>query len=158
MRFKVDESYTIRHQILETLFNDQETSGVCDKRVGSIDISKQTKCPIDKLHRYHEILKKDDEIDCCEENGHHRMYIKELGRYAYLEKKYLKEGRADLWDYYYHPMKVIIPTIAVIVSIWAICVSYFSTSRQLQKLSDKDQQIEQRMLKIEGKILPDSTK
>lgn len=148
MRFKVDESYTIRHKILETLFKDQEATGICDKRVGSIDICKQTNCPIDKVHRYHEILKKDNEIDCCEEHGHHRMFIKELGRYAYLEKKYLKEGRADLWDYYYHPMKVIIPFIAVVVSVLAIWFNFNYTSR-LQKLTNQVEQLEKRIIQIE---------
>ena len=148
MRFKVDESFTIRHKILETLFNDQETSGVCDKRVGSIDICKQNKCPIDKVHRYHEILKKEDEIDCCEENGHHRMFIKEAGRYAYLEKKYEKQGWTELWDFWFQPLKVIIPFFALVVSAVAIILNLSQTSK-LERLNNRIDQLEKDRITID---------
>lgn len=65
LRFKIDESYIIRHKILEALFNEQERTNDCESSVGSIRVAEMTNIPIQKIHRYHEILKKDDEIECC---------------------------------------------------------------------------------------------
>lgn len=141
MKFRVDESFTIRHKVLETLFNDQEESGECEKRVGSIDICKKTKCPIDKVHRYHEILKKEKEIDCCEENGQHRMFILEAGRYAYLENKYKKLGWFDLWEYWFQPLKVIIPFFALVASAIAIIFN-LSQSSKVERLNNRIDQLE----------------
>lgn len=122
MKLKVEESFKIRHKILEHLFKEQEKlSGAdCNKRFGSIELHTKLNIPIEKIHRYHEILKKDDEIDCCETDNQHKMFIKEKGRYAYLENKYLKQGRFELWEYYFQPLKVIVPILAVIVSTTAI--------------------------------------
>ncbi len=141
MKFKVHESYKIRHKILAYLYEDQYKNKDCDKRIGSIEISEKTKIPIDKIHKYHEILMKDDEIDCIEKDGQHSMKIMSLGRYAYLEEKYIKNGWTDLWDYWFQPLKVIVPLIALIVSSYAIW--YNSTlSDKIKKIANKVEKLE----------------
>lgn len=143
MKFKVEESFRVRHKLLEHLFNEQEklSSSDCNKRFGSIDIHTKCKIPIEKIHRYHEILKKDDEIDCCETDGQHKMFIKEKGRYAYLENKYLKQGWFDLWEYWFQPLKVIVPFIALIVSVYAIIYN-IKQSNKIEQLNKRIDQIE----------------
>lgn len=145
MKFKVDESFKIRHQILEYLFNEQgKLSGDdCEKRFGSIDIHTKTNIPIDKIHIYHEILKKDSEIDCSENGGQHMMFIKEKGRYAFLENKYLKQGWFELWEYWFQPLKVIVPFIALIVSIAAIAYN-MKQSNKIELINKRIDQIESR--------------
>ncbi|MBK7882139.1 MAG: hypothetical protein IPJ83_16525 [Saprospiraceae bacterium] len=149
MKFKVEESFKIRHKLLEYLFNEQEKLSKTDfnKRFGSIDLHTKLNIPIEKIHRYHEILKKDDEIDCCETDGQHKMFIKEKGRYAYLEKKYLKQGWFELWEHWFQPLKVIVPFIAVSVSVFAIIYNK-KQSNKVEALGKKIDQIE---LRIEAK-------
>lgn len=130
---KIDKSYRIRHKILKTLYDDQEKSNDCFKRVTSKEISKNTNIPLGRLHFFHELLKQNDEIDCCEQDELHQMYIKEQGRYSYLDEKYIKEGRKLYWDKIYDPLKVILPIITICISAYAIYINS-TTSDKLKGL------------------------
>jgi hypothetical protein len=133
---KIHKSFRTRHKILKTLYDDQEKANDCFKRVSSKDISDCSKIPLDQLHFYHELLKQNDEIDCCEQDGLHQMYIKEQGRYSYLDEKYLKEGRKLYWDKIYDPLKVILPLITICISVFAIYINS-TTSQKLKGLQDQ---------------------
>lgn len=143
MRFKTDESYAIRHKILEYLFNNSEFE---DDEIGSIKVAEMTGIPIKKIHTYHELLKKGGEITCCEEGGQHMMRLKESGRYAYLENKYLKEGRNDFIEYWFSIVKIVAPIVAIVISVFSLVIGIQSTNK-VQKLEQKLEEVEKSISK-----------
>lgn len=124
--FKVHESFTIRHKILETLYKNDEKYKGHHTQLGSIAISQTTSIPIDKIHFYHQLLKEVDEIKCCEDKGQHLMTLTDQGDYAYVKGKYLKLGRDDMWDYFYYPTRVLLPVFTFGLAVLAFYINYKS--------------------------------
>jgi|GEM_PF-2133068 len=137
--FKIHESYIIRHKILEALYKNDESKGGQHNQLGSIAISSTTGYSIDKIHFYHQLLKEGDEIECCEENQQHLMTITDLGDYAFVKKKYMKEGRNEMWDYFHYPTKVILPVITFGLAVFAFYLNYMSYKDQKQWRIDQKQ-------------------
>lgn len=122
--FKIHESYIIRHKILEALYNNDNSHGGQHQRIGSIDIATMTNIPIDKIHFYHQLLKEAEEIDCCEDDGQHWMELTNFGDYAFVKAKYMKEGRNEMWDYFYYPTRVILPIFTFGLAVVAFYINY----------------------------------
>lgn len=138
--FKIDESFTIRHKILGVLYADQDSTKICDKRVSSQDISDITGIPLYKIHYYHELLKRNNEIDCEElPDSCHHMFIKENGRYSFLERNYKKEGRKEVIEWFNDIFKIVLPLAAISISIITL-VSTCQTKGRLQELEIQTQQ------------------
>ena len=132
MKFKVEERYKICHKILEYLHAKYDDTK--NDTAGSIEISEKTGIHIKKIHKYHEILKKNNEITCCEENGH----LENDGAYSFVDFKYPKLGRDDLWESWYLPLRVLIPLLALVISFYAI---YFN-SKHVEKIDRLSKRLE----------------
>lgn len=135
---KVGEVYRIRHSILKTLFEaaSKEHNPQYPKvRVTSSFISEKTLWPLEKIDLYHEQLHENKEIDCkmeCTEGSNikeHNMLLTPLGRQAYINRKYIKEGRKEYWDSIYDPFKVIIPVFTIVISGLALYLNILSTKK-----------------------------
>lgn len=132
------ESFTIRHKILEALFNSaaQERNPQIPKiRLSAGDISTQTNVPIDKINIYHELLHEEEEINCtfCEPHDSHEMLITSKGRQSYIDSKYLKEGKKQFWDSIYDPLKIILPIFSVGIAALALYQNS-SSSNKIEKV------------------------
>lgn len=130
--FRIKESYRIRHNILNCLFKEAEKEAnpqMPTKRITSIELSKKTKIPIDKIDVFHELLHEEEEVECCSENNVHKMFLTSKGRQSYIDKKYLIEGRKAYWDSLYDPLKIVFPILTLLFSGYAIYLNSNSNKR-----------------------------
>ena len=133
------EKYIIRNKILEYLFveaSKEEFPQDPQKLISTIEVSKSRKIPILKVDLYHELLHERKEIECYTDGPTHEMKITIKGRQSYLDKTYIVAGRKEFWDRIYDPLKIIIPILAIAISLIALILNYNSSKEQ--KKSQKE--------------------
>jgi hypothetical protein len=153
--FRIKQSYRVRHKILDYLFQEAEKERnpqVPTNRISSIELSKKTKIPIEYIDLYHESLNEEKEIDCCFTEKLHKMLLTSKGRQSFIDKKYIKEGRKAYWDNLYDPLKIILPTVSILLAGFAL----YLNSNSSKKIDSY--KIEVESLKNSVQILSDSVK
>ena len=138
--FKVKKLYIIKHKILEVLYKDWETTRKEGRKVGSIRIANETEIPIAEINRWHQPLIGEDEISTSDNAGQYMMTIGSVGRVSYIEEKYLKLGRKEMWEDIWDRARIILPLISILISIYLIVVNSELKTR-IQKLEIKTQNI-----------------
>jgi len=142
----IDKSYKIRHKILEVLYSDWETHDNEEgRRVGSIRIANETNIPIADIHRYQNLLIDKGEIIISNNDGQSMITILQNGISAYVDKRYLKDGSKEKLDRVYNWARIIIPLIALILSIFNL----FSNRSTSSKTNDLDIKTNELAKKIE---------
>jgi hypothetical protein len=141
--------YFIRHKILEYLF--QEASKEEDPQsplrlITSTEISDKTKISLNKINLFHEILHERGEIKCYSDRFNHEMNITIKGRQSFLDRSYLIEGREAFWNSIYNPLKIIIPSLTLILAVIALVLSQ-GLKKDLKSTQD---QVDSLKIKIEN--------
>ncbi|WP_461449878.1 hypothetical protein [Mucilaginibacter sp.] len=134
--FLIDRSYLIRHKILEVLYNNWEAHNhEQDRRVGSITVANITKISISDIHQYQYLLVEKGEIIIADNDGQSMMSIQQAGISAYIDNRYLKEGRKSQWDNINDWARIIIPLLALILSLFNLYTNtnYNSRIKDLEK-------------------------
>lgn len=138
--FKVDKSYKNRHKILGVLYKDWELNNHEDnRRVGSIKIATETKIPILEIHQLQHLLIEKGQIVVADNDGQSMISIQQAGISAYIDQRYLKEGRKNLWDGIYDWARILIPLAALVLSI----VNFISNKNINQKIKDLETKMNQ---------------
>jgi len=138
--FFVDKSYKIRHRILEFLHKDWETHNQEeDRRVGSVRIATDTNIPIRDIHNCQYLLVERGEIIITNNDGQSMMTLQQNGITAYVDKKYLKEGKKNRWDAIYDWSRIIIPLLALLLSLY----NYFANNSNNSRILKIETKIEQ---------------
>ena len=136
----VDNSYKIRHRILEVLYQDWETHNHEDnRRVGSVRIASDTNIPIAEIHRWQHLLVEKGEIIVSDNDGQSMMSIQQSGITAYVDKRYLKVGVKERWDRIFDWARILIPLSALILSI----VNYYTNRNISSRVKTLETKIEQ---------------
>jgi hypothetical protein len=144
--FLMDKSYKVRHKILEVLYTDWETHvNEEGRRVGSIRIANETNIPIADIHRFQNLLIEKGEIVISDNDGQSMITILQNGKSAYVDRRYIKEGVKDKWDRIYNWARIIIPSIALILSIFNL----FSNRNASSKTNDLERKTNELEKKIE---------
>jgi hypothetical protein len=142
--FLIDNSYKIRHRILEILYKDWEDHNHEEnRRVGSVRIASETNIPIADIHRWQHLLVEKGEIIVSDNDGQSMMTIQQNGISAVVDKRYLKAGTKDRWDKIYDWARIIIPLGALILSI----INYVSN----RGINDKVKTIESKIQELQKK-------
>lgn len=116
--FLIDRSFRIRHKILGVLHDDWSQNGKdYDRRVGSIKVSSITKIHIDEIHKWQHLLVEKGEIVISDNDGQSIISILAAGNNAYIDKRYIKDGKKQKWDSIFDWVRIIIPLGALILSI-----------------------------------------
>lgn len=137
--FSIEKSYKVRHKILEVLYNDWDKNHRdYSRRIGSIKITNETKIPIGDIHSFQYLLVDNGEIVISDNDGQSMMTILEKGVVAFIDNKYIRQGRQAMWDGIFAWARILIPLGALILSI----INYVSN----QSISNKVKEIE---IKIE---------
>jgi hypothetical protein len=121
--FRIDKRYKIKHQILQVLYEDWATTRVEGRKIGSIRISNITKIHTDDINLWHQPLISQEEITTSDNEGQFMMTITPQGRSSYIEEKYLKEGKKELWENIWDRARIIIPIISIGISAYVIIVN-----------------------------------
>lgn len=138
--FFIDKSYKIRHRILEFLYRDWEKHDQEEGRsVGSIKIATDTNIPIKEIHNCQYLMVEKGEIIISNNDGQSIMTLQQNGITSYVDKRYIKEGKKERWDAIYDWSRIIIPLLALLLSIY----NYFENNS-----------IDARIVKIEKIIEP----
>lgn len=136
--FLIDNSFKIRHKILEVLYKDWEANNhEYDRRVGSVRIASETNIPIAEIHRWQYLLVEQSEIVISDNDGQSMMSIQQNGISAYVDKRYLKTGVKERWDTIYDWARILIPLAALILSI----VNYVSNQNINTKIKELETKI-----------------
>lgn len=136
--FLIDKSYRVRHKILEVLHLDWESHGNEEgRRVGSIKIANETHIPIAEIHRYQYLLIEKGEIVISDNDGQSMITILQNGISAYVDRRYIKEGIKDKWDGIYNWARIIIPLLALILSI----INFYSNKSANSKIKTLEEKI-----------------
>ena len=115
--FLIDKSYRIRHKILGVLYNDWKAHNrEYNRIVGSIQISNQTNLLPDDIHEWQNLLVNESEIATSDNDGQVMMSIQQKGISAYIDKRYLKEGRENKLDGIWNWARIVIPLGTLILS------------------------------------------
>jgi len=135
----IDKSYKIRHQILGVLYNDWVAHDQEENRtVGSIRIASETSIPIADIHLWQHLLVEKGEIVVSNNDGQSMMSIQQNGISAYIDNRYLKEGRKVKWDGIYDWARILIPLGALVLSV----INYYSNRNINSKIKDIENRIE----------------
>ena len=134
---KIKKSFRIKHKILEILYKDWEENEQTERMVGSIKIANKANILVGDIHRWQGPLVQKGEITASDTDGQIMMSIQLEGRNAYIEKKYLLEGRKERWDGVWDWARILIPVGALLLSI----INFISN----RNLSDRIKNIEQKM-------------
>ena len=126
--FSIDKSFTIRHKILEYLNDDWKKHRNEENRVvGSLAIAEATLIHTNDIHDYQNLLVTEGELIVSDNNGQIMMSITPNGKSAFVDQKYIKEGRKSKWDNIYSWARIVIPAIAL---AWSIINSFYSARLQ----------------------------
>lgn len=126
-------------QILEILYRDWEGSSQEEnRRVGSIKVASESNIPIAEIHRLQYLLVEKGEIVISNNDGQSMMSIQQNGISAYVDKRYLKEGAKDRWDGIYNWARILIPLLALILSV----INYYTNQSLDSKIKDLETKIE----------------
>lgn len=129
--FLINKSYRIRHKILEVLYKDWEQHDKAkDRLLGSIKIANETKIPIADIHRYQYLLVEKGDIIISDNDGQSMISIQGNGLSAFIDKRYIKEGRKSKWDGIFDWARIVIPLGALILSI----INYISNRSLDEKI------------------------
>jgi len=140
--FSIDKSYRIRHKILEVLYNDWNANNHAEnRRVGSIRIATDTGIPIAEIHRLQYLLVEKGEINISENDGQSIMTLQPNGITAYVDKLYIKEGYKQRWDGIYDWARILIPLVALLLSLYNYYYSYYKLDTKILKIETKIEQL-----------------
>ena len=138
--FFIDNSFKVRHRILEILYKDwDDNNHEENRRVGSVKIASDTNIPIADIHRWQYLLVEKGEIVISDNDGQSMMSIQKNGISAYVDKRYLKAGVKERWDKIYDWARILIPLGALILSIVNF-ISNRNISDRVKNLETKIQQ------------------
>lgn len=136
----MDNSYRVRHRILEILYKDwEEHDHEGNRRVGSVRIARDTDIPIADIHRLQHLLVEKGEIIVSDNDGQSMMTIQPNGISAFIDKRYLKSGTKDRWDKIYDWARILIPLGALVLSI----INYISNRTINEKVKNIENKIQQ---------------
>jgi hypothetical protein len=130
--FKIDESYIIRHKILEELFKSAQKEideQRPENRLSLSCINKLTKIDSRKLFLYHELLHEENEIHCeydCDSPNEHFLLIESKGRQSYIYEKYLKDGLAEAKKELKDKIDILTPLLSTLIAVAALIISIIS--------------------------------
>lgn len=136
--FKIHKSFRIRHKILGVLYEDWNESKKDDQVVGSIRIADKANVSVSDIHTWQGSLVEKGEITSSDNDGQIMMSIQLAGRNAYIQNKYLKEGRKEKWDNIFDWARILIPLALLILSI----VNYISNRSLNSRLNKVEQKLE----------------
>jgi len=129
--FLIEKSYTVRHKILEFLHKDWNANGNnYERRIGSIKIASDTNIPIAEIHKWQHLLVEKGEIVVSDNDGQIMMSLSTSGTSAYIDRKYLKEGKKEKWDNIFAWARILIPLGALLLSI----LNYINNNSQANKI------------------------
>lgn len=135
--FLIKRSFRIRHKILEVLYEDWKNNNKeKDRLVGSIKIANESKIPIGDIHLFQYLLVEKGEIIISDNDGQSMISIQGNGISAYIDKRYIKEGRKSKCDGIFDWARIVIPLGALVLSI----INYY-TNRILDEKIKKVQTI-----------------
>lgn len=135
--FLIDRSFRVRHKILGVLHDDLNQNGMdYERRVGSIRVASITKIHIDEIHKWQHLLVEKGEIVIADNDGQSIISILPAGNNAYIDKRYLKDGRKEKWDNIFNWARIIIPLGALILSIINF-ISNSNISARIKVLEEK---------------------
>lgn len=138
--FSIDNSYKVRHKILELLYKDWESHNHEEnRRVGSVRIASETNIPIAEIHRLQHLLIEKGEIIVSDNDGQAMMSIQQNGISAFVDKRYIKSGIKERWDKIYDWARIIIPLAALLLSI----INYYSNRTISEKIKNIEIKIQQ---------------
>ena len=151
----IDKSYSIRHQILKVLneYDSQfEPNVILQKRtIHFNDIASKLKTSdkqflIDNL----DYLRAAEEIYCSMQFDNSEFAIFSSGSHAYRQKKYIREGVKEFFNYIYDIAKTVSVILLLVIAIWTFTKNIYQTEsnkqdieqirKELQQLKDKPQQ------------------
>jgi hypothetical protein len=138
--FLIDISYRVRHKILEVLYNDWKNHNRDNTRVvSSITIADTTRIPIGDIHTWQYLLVSESEISVSDNDGQFMMSLQSQGITAYINKKYIQEGRKKKWDNTYDWARILIPLAALILSAYTLFISKSASNKvnELEKRIEK---------------------
>jgi len=130
--FRIKKAYTIRHAILEYLYNklDQTTLHKTEltKSITSVEeISTYlniTPIEFKKYHMsFHSFAKDLDHVQCFATHNKYTIGITEAGIIAYLDDYWIKEGQKELNDKVYNVTKWALPIVTFLISLAALILS-----------------------------------
>ena len=131
--FSIDKSFTIRHKILEVLYNDWEKNGrEYNRRIGSIRVAKETNISIGEIERLQNLLVGSGEISASFNDDQAMMSIQPQGVNSCVDQKYIKDGRKNRWDRIFDYSRIIIPLLALVIAI----VSFVYTLKLKERVSN----------------------
>ncbi len=115
--FLIDKSYRIRHKILSVLYRDWKSNNrEYNRFVGSIQISTETNLLPDDIHEWQNLLVNESEIVTSDNDGQVMMSIQQKGISAYIDNKYLKDGRQNKLDGIWNWARIVIPLGTLILA------------------------------------------
>jgi hypothetical protein len=152
----IKKNFKARHQLLGILFDHdikqhQHTSDIKSKSIHFNDIAA-------KLPKYNkhflldnlDYLRAADEIYCSMQFDNSVFAIYSSGSHAYRDKKYIRDGYRDQFNYIYDIAKTVSIVVLLLIAIWTFVKNIYQTEsnkkdieqlrKELQDINNRTQQ------------------
>ena len=155
----IKKNFKARHQLLGILFEHDikqpHTSDLKTKSIHFNDIA--AKLPhydrhflIDNL----DFLRAADEIYCSMQFDNSVFAIYSAGSHAYRDKKYIRDGYRDFFNYIYDIVKTVSVIVLLLITIWTFFKNIYQTESNKQDIEQLRKELQQIKDKTQETTLP----
>ena len=128
---KISESYTIRHKLLEVLYNEDKINP--GQPFGSILLNKRTNISIEQIEKCSTLLLNENEITSSNKDDQLFITLTSRGSAAFIDNKYKKEKNTAIRTNLYYWVNIVGPILAIILSIIVLFLNH-SLNNRVDKL------------------------